>query len=238
MGYLSPKGRDWGRVVNWDDLAKFYASFTIAWTVILGIGIGWLILHRHLLFLKIRNIPLAIAATCSLHVYLIKILLAYTVNGHFSCVAEFWIMSIYLPFGIALFQANMVQLQSISGQQKKLLEGRRLSSQTDIIPPSRGIRRFWVKWRAMTELERAEVLIAIGMVVQVCFPQFALYPAFGRSKSDVVPVDRDLGDISSVQKISRLLGNYILRYQERRGMSEGLGMVSSPSRPLDVDLCI
>src|ERR1700761_4211290 len=103
---LNPKGRNWGSLVNWDDLGKFYAGFIISWTVILYAGVAFLVVNRNLAFIKIRNLPLAIAALSFLHVYLVKIFLAYTTNGHFSCSAEFWIMSIYLPFGIALFQAN------------------------------------------------------------------------------------------------------------------------------------
>merc|ERR1712036_55443 len=127
MVYISPIGRDWGSTVNWDSLGKLYASIAIIWTVILALGSAWLIQNRQLPFLRMRNIPLAITSVCFLHVYLIKILLAYTTNGHFLCSAEFWIMSIYLPFGIALFQANMVQLLSISTQQRKLLVSDRAS---------------------------------------------------------------------------------------------------------------
>jgi hypothetical protein len=66
-------------------------------------------------------LKIAITSTVFLHIYLVKILLAYTTNGHFLCSAEFWIMSIYLPFGIALFQANVTQLRSIAEQQEALL---------------------------------------------------------------------------------------------------------------------
>lgn len=121
MPFANPKGRDWSSVVNWDGLGKIYAAFAITWTVLLCVCIGWLIRHRNLYYIKFRNIWLAIAATFFLHIYLIKILLAYTTNGHFNCLAEFWIMSIYLPFGIAFFQANMAQLRSVSDQQKRTL---------------------------------------------------------------------------------------------------------------------
>ncbi len=163
---INPLGRNWGSIVNWDSLGKFYAAFAIVWTVILCTGMGWLVAHRHISFLKIRNIPLAIASTCLLHVYLIKVLLAYTTNGHFLCSAEFWIMSIYLPFGIALFQANMAQLQSISVQQKKLLNGQRLSIK-ETVSRQRILRGSWKRWQAMTVVQRTEIIIGIGMVLQV-----------------------------------------------------------------------
>jgi hypothetical protein len=166
MVYISPQGRNWGPVVNWDDLGKLYASFLIAWTVLLFTGILWLVKHRTLPFLKIRNIPLAITATVFLHVYLIKILLAYTTNGHFLCSAEFWIMSIYLPFGIAFFQANMMQLLDISTRQRKLLEKDRVSIR-QLRQNRGGARGLWSKWRALDSLKKTYVFIGIGMLLQV-----------------------------------------------------------------------
>ncbi|KAE8444112.1 hypothetical protein EG329_000894 [Mollisiaceae sp. DMI_Dod_QoI] len=166
MAYISPIGRNWDPTVNWDALGKLYASIAISWTVILALGSAWLTKNRHLPFLKIRNVPLAIASVCFLQVYFVKILLAYTTNGHFLCSAEFWIMSIYLPFGIALFQANMVQLLSISTQQRKLLEGDRASIR-ERSQHARGIRGLWSKWKALTALKKTYFGIGIGMFLQV-----------------------------------------------------------------------
>jgi len=162
---LSTTGRNWGPNVNWDDLAKFFAAFAISWTVILYGGIGWLIYYSKLPSIRMRNVPLIIASTSFLHVYLLKIVLAYTTNGNFLCSAEFWIMSIYLPFGIALFQANMVQLLSISTQQRKLLDG----NQSSISQPThpRGLRGLWSRWKTLSPLKQAYVLIGVGMGVQV-----------------------------------------------------------------------
>lgn len=166
MVYISPIGRNWGTTVNWDSLGKLYASIAIAWTVILAFGSAWLIKNRRLPFLRIRNIPLAIASVCFLHVYLVKILLAYTTNGHFLCSAEFWIMSIYLPFGIALFQANMVQLLSISTQQRKLLDGDRgwIRERRPHAYNPRGL--LW-RWRSLTPLQKTYVGIGFGMFLQI-----------------------------------------------------------------------
>lgn len=170
MVYINPKGRDWSAVVNFDAVGKIYVAIAVAWTVILYAGITWLILNRNLYFLRMRSIWLGIVSTSFLHLYLVKILLAYTTNGHFSCGAEFWIMSIYLPFGIALFQANMVQLHSISDRQKKLLQDQAFLAQ-EAVPlrlPQRGMRGLWMKWCALTPARRTEILIGVGMVVQVC----------------------------------------------------------------------
>lgn len=164
---VNPKGRNWGSLVNWDDLGKLYAGFAIAWTVILYAGATWLFINRHISFLKMRNIPLAIAAISFLHVYLVKILLAYTTNGHFLCSAEFWIMSIYLPFGIALFQANVVQLQSVSDQQQALLNGEHATNHRRNQRHPSGVKGLISRWRALTALHKTYAMIGLGMLAQV-----------------------------------------------------------------------
>lgn len=168
MVHLNPLGRNWGELVNWDDLGKAYAGMIVGWTIILVSGIVWLVANRNLPFIRMRNLPLAITSTLFLHVYLVKILLAYTTNGHFLCSAEFWIMSIYLPFGIALFQANVLQLRSISVQQSRLLS--RQSSATGYShdePRKRGMAGLWTRWCNLTEVQKSYFYIGIGMGIEV-----------------------------------------------------------------------
>jgi hypothetical protein len=78
-------------------------------------------------------------------------------------------MSIYLPFGIALFQANQVQLLSISIQQRKLLDGDRMS----IRGPPR-VWGLWSRWCSLSALKKTYVFIGIGILLQVAssFPIF------------------------------------------------------------------
>ena len=96
-----------------DSLAKFYASIAIVWTVVIFSGAGLLIANRREQCIRIRNLPLVLSAVGCLHVYWILCLVAYSMNGRYPCVAEYWVMSIYLPLGIALFQANSMQLLSV-----------------------------------------------------------------------------------------------------------------------------
>ena len=161
---LNSKGRDWGKLVNWDDLGKSYAGFIISWTVIIYAGVIWLIMNRHLAFVEIRNLPLAIVAVSFLHVYLVIIFLAYTINGHFPCRAEFWIMSIYLPFGIALFQASLVQLRSVFDEQQKYL---RYTPEYGYNWPSQRVHGLWNYWTSRPKVQKAYFFIGLGMMVQV-----------------------------------------------------------------------
>lgn len=162
---LNPKGRDWGHIVNWDSLGKAYASVIIIWTALLLAGITWLIVNRRLHFVRMRNLPVAIGSVVLLWVYLFKILMAYTTNGHFSCRAEYWIMNIYLPLGIALFQANVMQLRSISLQQTKLLSRQSSASTIQDIQLRKRLGRY--SWRDLTEAQKGYVFIGLGLLIQL-----------------------------------------------------------------------
>ena len=111
---------------------------------------------------------IAITSTFFLHIYLVKILLAYTTNGHFLCSAEFWIMSIYLPFGIALFQANVTQLRSIAEQQEALLLRQSSYNGTPALSGQSWLRRVCNRFARLSQAQKSYCFIAVGMVVQVC----------------------------------------------------------------------
>ena len=170
---LNPKGRNWGSLVNWDDLGKAYAAVLVIWTVTLCAGTAWLVVNRRIPFIKMRNLPLAVASTAFLHVYLVKIMLAYTTNGHLTCAAEFWIMSIYLPLGIALFQANITQLRSISYRQGRILSRQMSETSFDSLPPPKKassmskVSNVWTRWRCLNDVEKSYVFIGFFMLVQV-----------------------------------------------------------------------
>ena len=161
--FLEPKGRNWGATVNWDDLGKLYAALIITWTLVLLAGITSLLLKRRAPCIKLRNLPLAIASTAFLHIYLVKICLAYTTNGHFLCSAEYWIMSIYLPGGIALFQAYLAGLRSVWKEQRKLISGR-TSEEHGEGAARKGLLGWW---HGLSSSKRSYCVIALGMLVQV-----------------------------------------------------------------------
>ena len=162
--FLEPKGRNWGPIVNWDDLGKIYAALIVTWTFILLAGIIWLLFKRRAPCIKLRNLPLAIASTVFLHIYLVKICLAYTTNGHFTCSAEYWIMSIYLPGGIALFQAYLVGLRSVWKEQRRLVSERISEGHGEGDARKRGLLGWW---HGLSSSKRSYCFIALGMLVQV-----------------------------------------------------------------------
>ena len=155
-------------VYNWDGLAWTYLSIAIVWTILLAAGIVFLVLNRKLPYLRIRDIPLSVSAVITLHVYWCLCMVAYILNGNFPCGTEYWIMSIYLPLGIALYQASNTQLLQIASQQKKFVYDDLVDLDGDIdTGRSRGLRKAILKWTALTKTKKTMACITVGISVQV-----------------------------------------------------------------------
>lgn len=155
-----------GGPANMDALGLSIISFVVLWTVLLAVGVAFLYRHRHLDFIRIRNVPLMISALLMIHVYLIFACLTYPLNGTFPCNLEFWIMSVYFPTGVALYQAYNMQLLSLSVLQKQLLlQPAKLLNK--LAPPRRTVTGCRGQWSRLNLLARTYLLIAIGVVIQV-----------------------------------------------------------------------
>lgn len=171
MVYIQPGGASGGASI-WDSLAQFYISVAIIWTTAIIVGASFLLVNRREQCIRIRNLPLALSAVLCLHIYWVLCMSAYSMNGSYPCAAEYWIMSIYFPLGIALFQANSMQLLSVFGIQEKLL----LTAHQPYKPNlgrSKSPSRFLSRWRHMSLVQRTEVGIAVGMVLQVSVVSYA-----------------------------------------------------------------
>ncbi|KAI4111906.1 MAG: hypothetical protein LQ339_000365 [Xanthoria mediterranea] len=166
MRFLNPGGHDFIGA-NLDGWGVIQLLFAILYTLVLLVLCGILWKQRDHPIIRMRKIPMAIAAVLVLHVYLVIVLIVYTLNGYFPCNAEFWIMSIYLPIGIGLFQAQNQQLLLISRGQQVLL------TQHAIKPLPAGKTRWqyyrnkFVLWcKSSKEQDAFEGFIAAGMLVQ------------------------------------------------------------------------
>lgn len=102
-------GIDYTRRPNLDTLGIFYIAFAVAYTAILCSGLAGLWYIRKTQAVRIRSFAVTTGTIVFLHVYLLLILLVYPLNGRFTCEWEFWIMSILLPLGMALFQGKSDQ---------------------------------------------------------------------------------------------------------------------------------
>jgi hypothetical protein len=95
---------------NTDALGIIYVIVAIVYTIVLAGELYILQRCRSAFCIRIRNLKVVFSAITMLHVYLVLVLLVYPWNGRFPCQAEFWIMSIFLPSGMALFQGTLSPL--------------------------------------------------------------------------------------------------------------------------------
>lgn len=102
---LSIRALDGGKA-NTDALGIFYVVVAILYTLLLAGELYLLNRHRSAFCVRIRSIKVVFSAVSLLHIYLVLVLLVYPWNGMFPCSAEFWIMSVFLPSGMALFQGK------------------------------------------------------------------------------------------------------------------------------------
>jgi hypothetical protein len=102
---LLPRILDGGRP-NIDALGITYVVAAIIYTIILAGELYVLYRRRSAFCIRIRNLEVLFTAVTTLHIYLLLVLLVYPLNGRFTCAAEFWIMSVFLPSGMAFFQGG------------------------------------------------------------------------------------------------------------------------------------
>ena len=169
MVYLNPNGHDWANNYNWDGLGISYVAFAVVYSLIFYAMCAVVWANRKHPVIKMRNVNLVLTSLLLLHVYVCMIFLAYVLNGHYPCDAEFWFMSIYLPFGIGLFQAQSQQLLLVSRAQSKLVymeDSFRPLAPTSPLPKRWAFKlRQW--WATTTEQSRYETYVAIGIIFQV-----------------------------------------------------------------------
>jgi hypothetical protein len=102
---LAPRKLDGGKP-NTDALGIAWVIIAIAYTFVLACELCLLNQYRAAFCVRIRSLKVVFSAVLMLHVYLVLVLLVYPWNGLFPCSAEFWIMSVFLPSGMAFFQGR------------------------------------------------------------------------------------------------------------------------------------
>ncbi|EFQ30876.1 hypothetical protein CGRA01v4_12946 [Colletotrichum graminicola] len=108
--------------LNTEPAAVFFLAWTGAWTVTLFCGMAFLLVHRKMSFLKIRGLALSFAAVIMLHLYWVAVQVTLSIREFIPTGLEFWVMSFYLPFGIALFHASNSRFLYIAKAQRKYAE--------------------------------------------------------------------------------------------------------------------
>lgn len=95
-----------GGAANFDSAGIIYVVTAILYTAVLAVELFLLYRQRAAFGVRIRGLDIVFTSVSMLHVYLVLVLLVYPLNGHWPCSAEFWVMSIFLPLGMAIFQGR------------------------------------------------------------------------------------------------------------------------------------
>lgn len=155
----------------------------------------------------------------ALHIYGAISFFAYPFGAYFPCSVIFWMMSILVPFGMAMFQASNTQFLHVASRQKQLAHMSTLSDKKPISEKqaeAMGNNRFS---RILSGVERADkvnrslILIGVGMIVQVCLLSAQLDPY-----ADFIVLDRsDIARIPWLREIPPWLWSVGLHSSRHRG---------------------
>lgn len=157
-----------------DGVGIWWITFGAVWTLLLVCGMTFLYKKRDTPTLRIRGLSLTFAGIALLHLYWITVQLGYSVGPLAPPVAEFWIMSIWYPFGIALFQAGNSQFLHVAKAQSRFAR-----------PPSQMSTRYdekrlpqdstWLgRLRRMDYSKRMFMFVTLGMLIQVSSPETSM----------------------------------------------------------------
>lgn len=152
-----------------------YLGIAIGWTVGLLAVIAFLWRHRRLPHLQMRRLPLVFTAMIMLHLYGTICFVGYVIMPVAPCAVEYWIMSILVPFGVAIFQVANTQFLYIASRQKRLTSVRSLEElvkgkKTSALDGQTGPfwQRMMQRLRSIDQLTRMVIFISVAMVFQVC----------------------------------------------------------------------
>ncbi|KAH7471760.1 hypothetical protein FOMA001_g13303 [Fusarium oxysporum f. sp. matthiolae] len=161
--------------------------FSAVWTILLIAGMAFLYSRRDMPILRIRGLLLSFSAVILLHFYWLAVQWVYVVALLFPPAIEFWIMSIWLPFGIALFHASNSRFLYVAKSQKELFAGDNARPKSDRIKKRGPIGRY----RSLDYSNRMLVLVGISMLFQFLLTIFMFlvsrkfHNSFGISGTEV-----------------------------------------------------
>ncbi|KAH6889424.1 hypothetical protein B0T10DRAFT_513920 [Thelonectria olida] len=147
-----------------DGLGIFWIVFALSWTFLLACGMTFLYLRRDMPMLRIRGLSVSFVAIIFLHLYWGAVQTGYCYGPLAPPVVEFWIMSIWLPFGIALFHASNSRFLHVAQKQKDLFAHENASS---LEKPKRAKSTSLLgRFRDLDYSRKILVLVGIGMGFQ------------------------------------------------------------------------
>lgn len=150
---------------RFDAVGIFWVVFCFVWTLMLAGGMTFLYRRREMPILRVRGLLLSFGAVMLLHFYWMVVQWVYILAPVFPPAVEFWIMSIWLPFGVGLFHASNSRFLYVAQTQKKYFASEAPRPKSERSRKGGLIGRY----KSLDYTTRMLVLVGIGMAVQVCF---------------------------------------------------------------------
>jgi len=151
---------------RYDVVGIWWLTWCGAWTLILAWGMIFLYRKRHTPLIRLRSLSLTFAGIILLHLYWVSVMIAYTYGPLAPEIAEYWVMGIWYPFGIALFQASNSQFSHVAKAQSRFAKPMKISEKLD--EKREEERKGWFSsLRGMEYPKRMFLFVTMGMGVQV-----------------------------------------------------------------------
>ena len=148
---------------NLGPVSIWWAVWACFWTVVVVLGMAYLIVNRSAPTLRVRGIGLSLSAIGFLHLYWISVQFGVMIANLMPGDAEFWIMGIYLSCGMALFHASNTRFLHVAHTQKKYVQNDESVNNEKSTPKAGLVERF----RRLDYSTKVLVVVGIGMLFQV-----------------------------------------------------------------------
>ncbi|KAJ6016244.1 hypothetical protein N7540_010835 [Penicillium herquei] len=104
---------------NLSAVSIWWACFGCAWTVLVSIGVIYIVIRRDSPTIRIRGLGLMLSALFFLHLYFWSVQFGLLMGSVIPGDAEYWFMGTWLPVGLSLFFASNGRFLYIARLQKK-----------------------------------------------------------------------------------------------------------------------
>ncbi|KAL2826403.1 hypothetical protein BDW59DRAFT_145132 [Aspergillus cavernicola] len=146
----------------------WWAVWAGVWTVAVALGMAFLISRRHLPILRVRSLALSLSAIVLLHLYWLSVQFGVMIGPIMPGEAQYWLMGIWLPCGLALFHGSNSHFLHVAKLQKKYANYAEYQSHLRESPPdSRKNRGLIARFRRLEYSAKVVILVAISMFIQI-----------------------------------------------------------------------
>ncbi|KAF5859916.1 hypothetical protein ETB97_002230 [Aspergillus alliaceus] len=150
---------------DYSPVSIWWACWAGVWTVAVAFGVAYLIVHRDMPTLRIRGLSLSLPAIVLLHLYWGCVQFGTMIGAIMPGDAQYWVMGIYLPWGISLFHASNSRFLHVAKLQKKYAhhDSRHPDPVPEVKPKGGLINRF----RRLDYTKKILVCLAIAIPFQL-----------------------------------------------------------------------